>query len=105
LWSNPKSYSISKSMGWNEKQLSSLQSAEIVSLTLSLPGYGFILIMDCSSSSFRKLVRTFLFYTSFGNIHSAVANLIARLGLKPGKTRFDPNFGHSLSSSEANLTI
>ena len=72
-------------MVWNDEQLSSLQTAERVSSTLSLAGCGFILITYCSSSSFRKPIRTLLFYASFGNILSAVASLIARDGIDAGQ--------------------
>jgi hypothetical protein len=72
-------------MAWTEKQLNAFQIAERVSSILSLVGCAFILITYCSSSSFRKPVRTLIFYASFGNILSTVATLIARDGIKAGQ--------------------
>jgi hypothetical protein len=72
-------------MAWTDKQLSALQTAERFASILSLAGCAFILITYCSSSSFRKPVRTLIFYASFGNILSTVATLIARGGIKAGQ--------------------
>jgi hypothetical protein len=72
-------------MGWTDKQLNALQTAERFASILSLIGCGFIFISYCSSSSFRKPIRTLIFYASFGNILSTVAALIARDGVKAGQ--------------------
>lgn len=72
-------------MVWTEKQLTDLQVAERVASGLSLLGCAFILITYCSSSAFRKPIRSLIFCASFGNILSTVATLISRQGVMAGK--------------------
>ena len=72
------------SLTFTENQLTSLVAAERLSSILSLIGCLFIIGTYCSSSSFRKPVRTLIFYASFGNIFSAIGTLIARDGIRGG---------------------
>ena len=72
-------------MVWTEKQVTDLQVAERVASGLSLLGCAFILITYCSSSAFRKPIRSLIFCASFGNILSTVATLISRQGVVAGK--------------------